>query len=340
MNYKKLTAAITAICVLSLATGATTFAAKNVIEDKAENSIVTEETTESTEKDEEIADEEVSDEEVTEDEESADAPEAEAPEKPEKPVPPVVEDEEITEGEDGEATEDEESAEKPAKPAKKAGKKEIVDMINSTFDFETADFVDEDTKAAWFEFCLNNLDDAAPKVEKPEADTEADAEKPVKPAKKAGKKEIIEMINNTFDLEAESFISDETKAAWFEFCTELNAKPEKPVPPVVEDGEEIEKPEKPVPPVVEDGEEIVKPEKPVPPVVEDGEEAVKPEKPVPPVVEDGEEAVKPEGPAKHEKGEKPAKGHHHGHKNDQVQEDTEITDDEVVDKTVTDEVTA
>ena len=57
-------------------------------------------------------------------------------------------------------------------------------MINITFDFETADFVDDEAKAAWFEFCESNLDDAAPKVEKPEADTEADAEKPVPPAKK------------------------------------------------------------------------------------------------------------------------------------------------------------
>ncbi len=326
MNYKKLTAAITAICVLSVATGATAFAAKNVIADKTEDSIVTEETTESTEKDEEIADEEVSDEEVTEDEESADAPEAEAPEKP---VPPVVEDEEIVEGEDGEVTEDEESAEKPAKPAKKAGKKEIVDMINSTFDFETADFIDDETKAAWFEFCKNNLDDAAPKVEKPVADKEADAEKPVKPAKKAGKKEIVEMINNTFDLEAASFISDETKAAWFEFCTELNAEPEKPVPPVVEDGE---KPAPPAPPVDENG-EVIKPEPPAPPVDENGE-VIKPEPPTPPVHEEGE---KPAPPVKPEKGEKPAKGPHH--KDDQVQEDTEITDDEVVEETVTDEVT-
>ena len=317
MNYKKLTAAITAICVLSVATGATAFAAKNIIEDKAEDSIVTEETTESTEKDEEIADEEVSDEETTEDEDSADAPEAEAPEKP---VPPVIEDEEITEGEEAE---DGESAKKPAKPAKKAGKKEIVDMINVTFDFETVDFVDDDAKAAWFEFCKNNLDDAAPKVEKP-VEKEDEAEKPVAPAKKAGKKEIIEMINNTFDLEAESFISDDTKAAWFEFCTELNAKPEPPAPPVDENGEVI-KPEPPAPPVDENG-EVIKPEPPAPPVDENGE-VIKPE---PPVHEEGE---KPEPPAKPE----PPKGPHH--KDDQVQEDTEITEDEVVDETVTDEVT-
>ena len=201
MNYKKITAAITAICLLSVATGATALAAKNIAADTAEDSVVTEETTEATEE----TTEEATDEEAAEDEEATEAPEAE---KPVKPAPPVIEDEEITEGE--EVEEDTEKPEKPAKPAKKAGKKEIVEMINVTFVFEAAVFVDDDAKAAWFEFCLNNLEDAAPKADKPAADKDAD--KPVKV--KTDKKAIIEKINETFDLEACSFIDDDAKTAW------------------------------------------------------------------------------------------------------------------------------
>ncbi len=48
MNYKKITAAITAICLLSVATGATALAAKNIAADTAEDSVVTEGTTEAT----------------------------------------------------------------------------------------------------------------------------------------------------------------------------------------------------------------------------------------------------------------------------------------------------
>ena len=298
MNYKKITAAITAICLLSVATGATALAAKNIATDSAEDSVVTEETTEATEE----TTEEATDEEAAEDEEATDAPEVEAPEaekpeKPEKPVPPVVEDEEITEGE--EVEEDTEKPEKPAKPAKKADKKEIVEMINVTFDFETADFVDDEAKAAWFEFCLNNLEDAAPKADKNAADKNAD--KPVKV--KTDKKAIIEKINATFDLEACSFIDDDAKTAWFEYCTILNTKPEKPTAPAPE--------------VDEDG-NVIKPEKPT--------------APAPEVDEDGN-VIKPEKPAKHEK---PAKGPHH---KDEVQEDSDITVDETIDETVTEEVT-
>jgi hypothetical protein len=80
MNYKKITAAITAICLLSVATGATALAAKNIAADTAEDSVVTEETTEATEE----TTEEATDEEAAEDEEATDAPEVEAPEA-EKP---------------------------------------------------------------------------------------------------------------------------------------------------------------------------------------------------------------------------------------------------------------
>ncbi len=248
MNYKKITAAITAICLLSVATGATALAAKNIAADTAEDSVVTEETTEATEE----TTEEAADEEAAEDEEATDAPEVEAPEaeKPVKPAPPVIEDEEITEGEEVEEdTEKPEKPEKPAKPAKKAGKKEIVEMINVTFDLETADFVDEDAKAAWFEFCLNNLEDAAPKADKPAADKDAD--KPVKV--KTDKKAIIEKINETFDLEACSFIDDDAKTAWFEYCTILNTKPEKPTAPApeVDENGNVIKPEPPTPPTPE-----------------------------------------------------------------------------------------
>ena len=237
MNYKKITAAITAICLLSVATGATALAAKNIAADTAEDSVVTEETTEATEE----TTEEATDEEAAEDEEATEAPEAE---KPVKPAPPVIEDEEITEGE--EVEEDTEKPEKPAKPAKKAGKKEIVEMINVTFDFEAADFVDDDAKAAWFEFCLNNLEDAAPKADKPAADKDAD--KPVKV--KTDKKAIIEKINETFDLEACSFIDDDAKTAWFEYCTILNTKPEKPTAPApeVDENGNVIKPEPPAKP--------------------------------------------------------------------------------------------
>ena len=105
MNYKKLITGVTAICVLSAATGATAFAAKNNDKEPIKDSIVVEDTTETTENDEEI----------TEDEESAETPEIEAPAKP---VPPVAED-----GEDAEKPENPvppvaEDGKKPVKPGK------------------------------------------------------------------------------------------------------------------------------------------------------------------------------------------------------------------------------
>ena len=119
-------------------------------------------------------------------------------------------------------------------------------------------------------------EEAAPELVKPE-DKKEEAAKPEKdeakkPAKHVGKKEIVDTINGTFDVEAKDFKDAESKEAWFDFIKN-NLEAKLPAAPVAPEKDEKVKPEPPKP---VEGEEAVKPE---PPVAPEKDEKVKPEPP-------------------------------------------------------------
>ena len=196
--------------------------------------------------------------------------------------------------------------EEKVEPKKHIGVKE---MVKKDFDLEALDFVDDDAKDEWFDFCENDflvepkkpeapvVDDAekpeppvapaeddAEKPEPPVAPAEDDAEKPEppvvddanKPEPPAKPVDVKELVKATFDFENKTFVDDDAKAAWFDFVINtMMAEPAAPIAPA--DGE------KPQPPVIDD---TNKPEPPAGPA--DGE---KPEPPAAPA-----ELVKPEPP--------------------------------------------
>ncbi len=292
MKSKNLLAAVAAIAVLTTSTGVYAFA-NNQAESKQDagesTTIVTE--TEDEAEDDAVVEDEVVEDEVTEDEVIEDE---------------VVEDEVV----EDEVVEDEviedsetEDAEKP-EADKEAPKKHIgiKEMVKSTFDPETQDFVDDAAKAEWFAYCADHVfaepvkpeppvkpEDDGTKPEPPVADETEKPEPPVKPVT------VKELAKSVFDLEAQDFVDDDAKAAWFAYCADhVFAEPVKPEAPV--------KPE-------DDG---TKPEPPV-----------KPETPIAP--------VKPESPA-----DAPIPPHLRDEVKEEVSED-DTADEEIVEDEVTEE---
>ena len=202
---KRIMTAITAISMLSAATGVTAFAsnlAKNDPKPEKET-VISQDAEEATEEAAEEATEEAA-------EEAPAAEDAEAP-AVEDAEAPAVEDAEAPAVEDAEAPAVEE-AEKPEKPV---GKHEIVDMIGASFDFDAEDFKDADAKTSWFEFCKGGLKKDLEKPAKPEKP----AVEPPKPVEKA-------------DEEIEKPAKPEKPAVEPPKPIENGEKPEPPVPPV------------------------------------------------------------------------------------------------------------
>lgn len=227
-NKKTLISAIAAASVLSVATSVSAFASNQAAKNEkkqAENTTAVEETVV-----EEAAEaEEIVDETAIIENEKPDLPappEGELPapelvEKPEEAPAPEIKDEDAVEA----------PAEEIAKPAKPIGVKDIKDMIAKSFDFDNADFKDDDAKKDWFDFCNNEIkfDDKKPaELVKPE-----DAEAPAKPAVEPPVKPEAPVIDENAE------------------------KPEPPAPPVIDENAPApEAPKAPEPPVAPEKPEI------------------------------------------------------------------------------------
>lgn len=298
MKNKRILAAIAAVSVLSLATGASVFAMTSP-ETKANDESVSEETdaaaTDVTEA--ETAEAETSENVTTEaEDESVESTSAEA------------------ENAEDETTEADEAVEK-VKPPHAEKKKPLVhaDIDVTDFFYEIKDSIYPDDYDFIPETIIANWDNIR-KIKVHFDFNMAEAEKPAAPAKPHEAKEvkgpnhvdldvtdIFYQFKDRVNVDNYDIIPDAVKENWdnvskVKVHVDFN-KAEKDKP---------EKPEKPAGPA--DREDGKKPECPTPPVKnEDGE---KPAPPTPPAKnEDGEKPAPPAPPAKNEDGEKPTPPH-------------------------------